>query len=397
MNVLMLGWELPPHNSGGLGVACWEMCKELSKQSISIKFLLPYKSNHVSDFMEIIPVTNLDPVNIWSIYAQDIKYEKNHTDIVNIFELEQTYTKSVEHYLDSETDVIHAHDWVTFRAGMRAKELLGKPFIVHVHSIESDRAGQKVGNPLIHEIEELGLLNADQIVAVSELTKQKISEEYNIPLSKITVAHNSISPDYISDITGDNSYSYLKEMQNNGYKVICNVGRLTVQKGLNNFLHAASKVIEKEPKTLFLFVGSGEQEFELIRLSADLGIGKNVFFAGFQRGKNLRDAFSIADLFVMPSVSEPFGLTPLEAAAYGTGSMISIQSGVSEVFKNCLKVDFWDIEEMANNMINIIRSDALSNTLSQNAYSEFSKMSWSKNAQILLDLYNSHILKGVTA
>lgn len=397
MNVLMLGWELPPHNSGGLGVACWQMCKELSSRSVSIKFLLPYKANHDCDFMDIVPVTSFDPEGIWSIYAKTNYTKKEFPDLVNIFDLENHYRDSIHQYSHNEIDIIHAHDWVTFRAGLRLKELTGKSLIAHVHSVESDRAGSRTGNPLIHEIEELGLLNADHIVAVSEFTKNKISNEYNVPLSKISVAHNSIDPDSIERLLENNSYSYLLEMKQKGYKIICNVGRLTIQKGLNNFLHAASKVVGKEPKTLFLFVGSGDQEFELIRLSAELGIGKNVFFAGFQRGKAWRDAFSIADLFVLPSISEPFGLTPLEAAAYKTGSLITNQSGVSEIFNNCLKVDFWDVEEMANYMIATVRSEALKNTLAENAYNEFNKMSWSKNADILLDLYQSKKMEVVAA
>ncbi len=198
---------------------------------------------------------------------------------------------------------------------------------------------------------------ADRILAVSDYTRRAIHREYGIPLEKIEVVHNSIDHSAIAPMEPDNAYRYLAAMKAQGYKVLTTVGRLTVQKGLPNWLRAAKLVVEHEPKTLFLVVGSGDQYDELIQLSAELGIGKNVIFTGFQRGKTWRDAFSISDLFVMPSVSEPFGLTPLEAAAYGAPSLISKQSGISEVLHSCLRVDFWDTDEMANQMIAAVRGD----------------------------------------
>jgi glycosyltransferase involved in cell wall biosynthesis len=175
-----------------------------------------------------------------------------------------------------------------------------------------------------------------------------------------------------------------------------NIGRLTVQKGLPNLLHAAKKVVEKAPKTLFLIVGSGEQYYELIELAASLGIGQNVLFTDFQRGKNLRDAFAIGDLFVMPSVSEPFGLTPLEAIGYGTPSLVSKQSGVSEVLRSCLKVDFWDVNEMANQIGAVMQSDALRDELLKNASIEYQKLSWHGASKKVVDVYKTH-LNGVPA
>jgi glycogen synthase len=392
MKVLMLGWELPPHNSGGLGVACYQLCKTLAFNGIKIKFVVPYTSDHQFDFMDVISARNASPASIHGIYDSIEQTGVNDEQLSgDLFTIQRQYQVAVEKITEnSDFDVIHAHDWLTFRAGLRARELSGKPLILHVHSLESDRAGDKKGHPAVHEIEEIGLLLADRIVAVSEFTKQKIVREYNIPPAKITVAHNSIDADFMDPLEENNSYVYLEKLKAQGYKIVVNIGRLTIQKGLVNLLHAAKEVISKEPKTIFLIVGSGDQYFELLRLSADLGISRNVIFVGFQRGKSWRDAFGIADLFVMPSVSEPFGLTPLEAIIYGTPSLISKQSGVAEVLKNCLKVDYWDTQKMANDIVAVVRHDGLKQTLLQNSRDEFVHLSWDKAANILMDTYKEH-------
>lgn len=386
----MLGWELPPHNSGGLGVACLQLCKTLSKKGADITFVVPYTAKHSFDFMDVISAKIAHTSAITGIYDSSL-YSESSDLAGNVFDIQNRYVEAIESVVnDKDFHVIHAHDWLTFRAGLRAKELSGKPLILHVHSIESDRAGGRSGNPLVHEIEYMGMLLADRIIAVSELTKQKIVDEYNIPAEKIIVAHNSINVDDMELLDPDNSYRSLQILQEQGYKIIANVGRLTIQKGLSHFLHAAKNVVEKEPKTVFLIVGSGDQQRELIELSARLGIAQNVIFTDFQRGKRLRDAFGVADLFVMPSVSEPFGLTPLEAIFYDTPSLISKQSGIAEVLKNCLKVDFWDTSKMANDIVGVIRHDGLRNTLRENARSELSRLSWDNTAHILMDTYRLH-------
>lgn len=401
MKVLMLGWELPPNNSGGLGVACLALCKTLSQKGISIQFVLPYKADHGIDFMEVVANSDDPPSRIFGAYDSSLFIEMagNDTDSTdNIFAIEAQYQEKVTKLVKDRTfDLIHAHDWLTFRAGLRARELSGKPLILHVHSIESDRAGSTRGNPLVHEIESLGFMLADHIVAVSELTKQKIITDYEIPANKITVAHNSIDQTVFTPQYGENAYQYLSSLKSHGYKVVVSIGRLTIQKGLFNFLEAAAKVVNHEPKTVFLIVGSGELEHELIMRSAELNIGKNVLFTGFQRGKQWRDAFAIADLFVMPSVSEPFGLTPLEAALYGTPSLISKQSGVSEILMNCLKTDYWDIDKMANDIIATVRHDSLVHMLTKNASQELAAMSWDQTADKLLSLYSEHSKSGATS
>jgi len=397
MKVLMLGWELPPHNSGGLGVACYQLCKALSKKGVGIEFVVPYTADHGDiDFMNIRAA---HPQGITAILKSGIAYdsykyvyEDGHEEWFNMYDQQAAYEAAVGQLIPlMEFDVIHAHDWLTFRAGLRAKHLSNKPLILHVHSIESDRAAKEGGgNPLVREIEGLSLLMADRIIAVSKLTKQAIIREYNIPADKIDVVHNSLDLEMIEPLALDSTHAYLKAMRAHGYRVVVSIGRLTIQKGLTNLLYSAKAVIDKAPKTLFLIVGSGEQYNELIELAADLKISRNVIITGFQRGARWRDSFDVGDLFVMPSISEPFGLTPLEAAGYGTPSLISKQSGVAEVFKNCLKVDFWDINEMANQITAVVTNDILKDELQKNAMIEYDNLSWHPAADRLLEWYRIH-------
>jgi glycogen(starch) synthase len=395
MKILMLGWELPPHNSGGLGVACYQLCKALSKKGADIEFILPYTADHNIEFMKVNAAHPQDVKEILKsgIAYDSYKYIKNDgtEEWVDIYGQQLAFEEAVGRLVDfAEFDVIHAHDWLTFRAALRARERTGKPMILHVHSIEKDRAGGNKGNPLVREIEYNAMMVADRVIAVSQHTKQMIIDDYGIPADKIEVVHNSIDLHDIQPLDGSNVYRYLNRMKQEGYRVVVNIGRLTVQKGLPNLLRAAQEVIRREPKTLFLIVGSGEQDYELIELAAQLGISKNVIFAGFQRGKQWRDAYAIGDLFVMPSISEPFGLTPLEAVGYGTPALISKQSGVAEVLTNCLKVDYWDIDEMANQIVAVVRSDALRDELHANSRKEYDRLSWNKAADRLLEVYNHH-------
>jgi glycogen(starch) synthase len=396
MKILMLGWELPPHNSGGLGVACYRLCKALSNIGADIEFIIPYDGDYDKSFMSVRSSysVHFDDV-VEHFYPYDShtyehkKTNEKHIDIGGqLIRYENAVAKLVE---AQEFDVIHAHDWLTFRAALRAKEISGKPLIVHVHSIERDRSGGNDGNPIVREIEESIMLIADRIIAVSNKTKRDIMDDYGIPGDKIEVVYNSIdaSENYLENLD-KNSYAYLTKLRQVGYKVVVNVGRITVQKGLPNLLQAASEVLKRAPKTIFLFVGDGEMFNELIELAADLGISKNVMFAGFQRGKKWRDAYMIGNLFVMPSISEPFGITPLEAVAYKVPTAISKQSGVTEVLKNCLKIDYWDVNEWANNITAVLQNDSLAYELSKNAYNEFKQQSWENSAKDVMKIYNQH-------
>jgi glycogen(starch) synthase len=399
MKVLMLGWELPPHNSGGLGVACYQLCKALSKKGADIEFVLPYTADHGIEFMNVNAAHPQDVTEVLKagIAYDSYKYVKETGEIewIDLFGQSALYEQAVDRIVQlAEFDVIHAHDWLTCRAALRAKEITGKPLILHIHSIESDRAGKHHGgNPMVREIEYMSMMLADRVIAISEHTKKAILREYKIPADKIEVVHNSFDTQDVQPLDAANTYQYLERMKLHGYRVVVNVGRITIQKGLPNLLRAAKEVVTRAPKTLFLFVGSGEQERELMELAAELGIGRNVVFTGFQRGKAWRDAYAIGDLFVMPSVSEPFGLTPFEAIGYGTPALISKQSGVSEVLQNCLKVDFWDINEMANQITAVVQNDALRDELHANSLKEYERLSWDNAADRLFELYERHTAK----
>jgi glycosyltransferase involved in cell wall biosynthesis len=394
MKILMLGWELPPHNSGGLGVACYQLCKALANRTgIDLEFVLPYEADHGIDFMKVTPAV---PDGVSSVTAgvgaydsHKYTFEDGRVEWHNIVGQQHLFEKEVGKLVETKGfDVIHAHDWLTFRAGLRAKTRLGCPLILHVHSIERDRAGGNDGNPLVREIESLAFQMADRIIAVSAHTKRMICEEYGIPSDKIEVVHNSIDRTLMTPLDDKNDYKYLEQLKADGWRIVTNVGRLTIQKGLVNLLYAAKEVIARQPKTIFLIVGNGEQLHELISLSAELGISKNVVFAGFQRGKRWRDSFGIADLFVMPSISEPFGLTVLEAIEYGAPALISKQSGVSEAVRHCLQVDYWDVAKMANLITAAVRNPSLTDELHHNAYRELQKMSWNDAADKLVGLYD---------
>jgi len=392
----MLGWELPPHNSGGLGVACLQLCKALAHKGVDIEFVLPYTAEHNVDFMKITPA---HPQDVREVLKAGIAYDSfayinddGSTEWIDMFGQSKIYEHAVEQIaVMGEYDVIHAHDWLTCRAALRAKEITGLPLIVHIHSVEADRAGREFGgNPIVREIEEQALLLADRVIAVSQHTKNAITREYGIPADKIDVVHNSFDPSELIEVSGENDYQYLSMLRQNGYKVISNIGRMTIQKGLTHLLRAFQLVVAQEPKTMLLVAGSGDQYYELVGLSAELGIAKNVVFAGFQRGKRYRDTFTVADLFVLPSVSEPFGISPLEAIGYGTPVLISKQSGVSETLNNVLKVDFWDTKDMANKMLAVVQNDSLGSELSINAEREYQRFTWGDAAERFMQFYEQH-------
>lgn len=393
MKILMLGWELPPHNSGGLGTACFQLCKELAGSGVGIDFILPYDADHGIDFMNVLPAVDQTVDEFPGLLAA---YDsRNYAGLTNQIQgdlLSQTtqYEIGVEKIAKfAEFDVIHAHDWLTFKAGLKAKQISGKPLIVHVHATEYDRAGAKRGNPLVEEIEYNAMSLADKIIAVSDYTKQVIVDRYDIPADKIEVVHNSIDITAYNALSDENVFRYLEVMKKNGWSVIGNIGRLTIQKGLSNLLTAVKKVIEKAPKTILLIVGSGDMKEELIMLSAELGIASNVIFVEFLRGQAHRNAFEICDIFAMPSVSEPFGITPLEAIGFGVPALVSNQSGVAEVLKNVLRVDYWDVDKMADQLHTAVTSSEMRKVLKDESYKEFEKMSWQASARKLKELYAS--------
>lgn len=383
MKILMLGWELPPFNSGGLGVACYHLCQRLADLGVAIDFVMPYRlpAGHTVTFMRVYGDANLPVKSHTSTYAnwsaalagQQAEYQQTVQTLVS----RHSY------------DAIHAHDWLTFAAAMLAKKMTGKPLVAHVHSTEYDRSGAHRGNPLVHDIELSGLLMADRIIAVSNATKTTLVRKYGLRPVDIEVVHNSADPSHLVQPDTTNSYRYLERMKPYGYKVVVSIARLTIQKGMRFLLEAAQKALSQDPKLLFLIVGDGDQCQELIELSAELGIADHIIFTGFLRGKEWRDAYHIGDMFVMSSVSEPFGLTALEAASTGNAVLLTKQSGVSEVLNAALRFDFWDTQRLADYIVNVASEPVLQETLATYAKNEVAAMSWQKAANQLLGTYRT--------
>lgn len=400
MNILMLGWELPPHNSGGLGVACYHMSKALSNHGAKIDFVIPYKAHHPNtEFMTIHSATDLTPLERYGLGAYDSEkvlhktmVEADMKDLKDMRGVQKRYIKFVENLvINSKPDVIHAHDWLTMEAGMRAKEVSDAPLVVHVHATEFDRSGSDNGNPLVHEIEYQGLLMADRIIAVSNITKKIIMHKYGIPGDKIEVVHNAIDVDTLNNgYSYDfSTYKYVESLKREGFTIVSTITRFTVQKGLVHLVKGAARAIEKYDKLVFLFAGDGEQRDELIRLAANYGISDRVIFTGFIRGKQWRDAYSVSDIFVMSSVSEPFGLTALEAAHHGNALIITKQSGVGEVLHSIFRYDFWDTDLLADQIVSIATNESLRRSLQEGVKNEYARISWHDVARLCIHIYES--------
>ena len=375
-------------------------------QGSTIDFVVPYKAEHPDiDWMNIHSAADLDPSARYGLNAYDsaMVLEREATaadanDLKTMRGVQRRYVSYIEQLLENVSpDVIHAHDWLTMEAGVRAKELTGAPLVVHVHATEFDRSGENFGNPIVHEIEQEALMMADRIIAVSGITKSIIVQRYNIPADKIEVVYNAIDVETLQGYEYDGrTYRYLELLRNEGYTVAATVTRFTVQKGLTHFLRAAARASEKYDKLVYLFAGDGEQRDELIQMAADLGIADKVFFTGFVRGKQWRDAYSVADIFVMSSVSEPFGLTALEAAHHDSALIISRQSGVGEVLNNIFRFDFWDADRLADQMIAIATSPSLSAELKRGVKSEYTRLSWGDVAASCRNIYTGSA-QGVAA
>lgn len=393
----MLGWELPPNYVGGMGIVCEQLTRQLARDGADIEFILPFHADY--SHMTHMKVKAAMPQSAKTLMISggtydSLYYETTTPDgkkvLKSLHEQVHAFAENVSrmvHY--GEYDVIHAHDWLTFRAGVRAKQQTGLPLFVHVHATEFDRAGGKHGNPAVHEIEYLGLHMADHIFVLCNRQKQLIMEQYGVAEDKITIAENYMEiPEHLRTEQHE-TYPYLMKMRAQGYKIVVNAGRMTIQKGLFHLLHAARKVVDHNPKTLFLLCGGGEQIPELLEEAAKLGLSGNVLFTGRVEGigKQWRDAFRIADLFVMPSVSEPMGLVPYEAIAYGAPTLISRQSGIAEVLQHSLKVDFWDIDEMANMICAVLDNKDLHDTLLINAQNEHKSRSWAPISKRIYQRY----------
>ncbi|MBL8990397.1 MAG: glycosyltransferase family 4 protein, partial [Phycisphaerae bacterium] len=276
-------------------------------------------------------------------------------------------------------DVVHAHDWLTFPAGIAAARATGRPLVVHVHSTEFDRAGDGV-NQRVYEIERRGMVSAMRVICVSELTKGIVVRRYGIDASRVDVVYNGIENSRLQPHAGDRIQK--------GDRIVLFLGRITMQKGPEYFIAAAKKVLEKVPEAKFIVAGSGDMELRMVELAAEMGIGHRVLFTGFLRGADVDRVYRMADCYVMPSVSEPFGIAPLEAIRNDVPTIISKQSGVSEVLTHALKVDFWDTHEIANKIVAVLRHPPLGQTLRQHGALELHRLTWEGAAKACEQTYS---------
>lgn len=414
--ILMFGWEFPPHHSGGLGVACYGLTRALKARGDEVIFVMPKSlpvgaswarfvfadapeiraSIRVSDLVTYAVSSRLSPYAWNGSYRSDTRAaegaEKATTVATMLASMEQLYgwnlmaevmryaATGAEIARRESFDVIYAHDWLSFGAGIEAKRATGKPLIVHVHATEFDRCGGAHGvNPDVYAIEKAGMEAADAVVAVSEFTKNLVVREYGIAPEKVRVVHNGIDAATLPQ--GKGTLPRLRQLKAAGFSVVLFLGRVTLQKGPDYFLRVARRVREKNGKVMFVMSGSGDMQAQMMRLAAQLGIADRVLFTGFVSGAERHEMYASADLFVMPSISEPFGITTLEAMSLGTPVLLSKQSGVSEAVQHVLKADFWDIEDMANKILAVVGYSGLGAALSKNAAKEAEALTWDRAAE----------------
>jgi glycosyltransferase involved in cell wall biosynthesis len=398
MKVLMYGWEFPPHNSGGLGVACYGLTRALVAEGADVRFVLPRKYPVAETGATMVFADEANPLDA----NQARTYASGYVTDTDIAFLRGKYPElqygpslfdEVLRYaalaplvaLQQGADVIHVHDWLCIPAGLAARDALGVPLVVHVHATEFDRTGFGSVNQGIYDIERRGVHEADKVVAVSEYTKRILVDRYAVDPDKVEVVHNGIDADdtaVASAVEGE-----MRRIKEAGWGVVLFVGRLTLQKGPDYFLRAAQKVLAHRPETLFVVSGSGDMARRIIDEAATLGISDKVLFTGFLRDRELARLYKAADLVIMPSVSEPFGIVPLESLLNGTPVLISKQSGVAEVIQNSLKTDFWDTDEMANKIISVLDHPALRHTLAREGNREARAQVWRKVAARCMMVY----------
>jgi glycogen(starch) synthase len=428
--VLMFGWEFPPHISGGLGTACYGLTKSLRAENTDILFVVPkaYGDENIpiinsSDVVledpnaveSIRQETVLNPETILQIQIAStlIPYTHHQWETQEAisqwnYQFNEHRTKEVKlptgkKYAFSGTygpalldevnkysevarriarhhsfDIIHAHDWLTFLAGIEARKESGKPLIVHVHATEYDRAGIENINLAVFEIERKGMEQADRVIAVSQWTKDIIVSKYAIEAGKVEVVHNGVLS------TKNDEVPFLPKLAD---QVVTFLGRITWQKGPQYFVEAARKVLQHFPDAHFIMAGSGDLLPKMIETVAQLKMSDRFHFTGFLKGKQINQVWNVSDVYVMPSVSEPFGITPLEAIQAGVPVIVSNQSGVAEVIDHAIKVDFWDTDSLADSIMNILRHKSLSTSLTKNSKKELSSITWKRAAKKINKMY----------
>ena len=428
MRVLMFGWEFPPHIAGGLGTACEGIVKGLAYNGVDTLFVMPSASGdedqsattiinasnvavdtvtssveefldrvkfiHVGsnmvpyvapeDFANVVEEERRRQVEDFRIqYGQKFQFSGKYG--TNLMEEVARYaivggTIAMQH--KDEFDVIHAHDWLTYLAGIAAKELTGKPLVVHVHATSYDRGDEKHIDTRVLDIETRGMMAADRVVTVSDLTRGIVINRYHIDPSKVVTVHNAV------DFSGREDMEVVRGVKD---KVVTFLGRITFQKGPEYFIEAAAKVLARCDNVRFVMAGSGDMMTRAIRQVARLGISDRFHFTGFLRGAEVQKMFALSDVYIMPSVSEPFGISPLEAMRTGVPSIISHQSGAAEVLKYAFKVDFWDVDAMADDIYALLQYPALSAFASSKGYDEVNALKWNNATAKLKTVYESLI------
>ncbi len=394
MRVLMFGWEFPPHNSGGLGVACRGLTKALADADVSVVFVLPRPHDVTDTHLEFrfppdshISERHVD--TLLSAYLTAHEYELairrfGGAYASNLFQEVARYAEAAEAIARSETfDVIHAHDWLAFPAGLAAKRATGKPLVLHVHLPSMDQGASQGFDDRVFALEKEAFGAADAIIAISHRVRALLENEYGVPSEKIYVVHNGISIEY--EHAAD-----VRIKPENGFMALY-MGRLTLHKGPDVFVRAAEIVAKYNENFRFVIAGSGELERQLIHHTARAGVGRLFYFAGFARGPERMALLKAADMLVMPSIAEPFGLIALEAAAEGVPTIISKQSGVHEVLHHRLMADFWDVEELAHHMLALAAYKPLHTFLAREGAREARGLTWDKPAQQCINLYTSCI------
>ncbi|MPL72526.1 Glycogen synthase [bioreactor metagenome] len=421
MKVLMFGWEFPPHISGGLGTACFGLTKGLSNMDVEVLFVMPSASG--DEDQKSVKIINASDIEIShnvgdvKTFLENVQFLRVGTNMVPYLDPEQFtemveksrkgQVKSYKSFLGQkyrfsgkygsnlmeevsryamvaaeiaktqEFDVIHAHDWLTYLAGIAAKKLTGKPLVVHVHATEFDRSGENI-NTLVYDLEKRGMKEADMVIAVSNLTRNIVISKYGIHPSKVVTVHNAVDFDGFEQMEID---SRIDE------KIVTFLGRITYQKGPEYFIEAAAKVLKRYPNVRFVMAGSGDLLNRSIRRVAKLGIATKFHFTGFLRGEDVKRMFAFSDVYVMPSVSEPFGISPLEAMRSNVPTIISKQSGVAEVLHHAIKVDFWDIDALADSIYGLLAYPALSSTAVKNGLNEVNALRWDNAAFKIKEIY----------
>ena len=426
MRVLMFGWEFPPHIAGGLGTACEGIVKGLAYNGVETLFVMPSASGDedqsattiinasdvavdvisetVESFLDKVKFvhigTNMVPyadpeefsrlveedrarqVKDFSIsYGQKYKFSGKYG--ANLLEEVARYamvggTIALQH--KDEFDIIHAHDWLTYYAGIAAKELTGKPLVIHVHATSFDRGTEDMIDTRVFAIEKRGMLLADRVVTVSDLTRNIVINKYGIDPSKVVTVHNAV------DFSGRENLAVERGVRE---KTVTFLGRITFQKGPEYFIEAAAKVLKRTKNVRFVMAGSGDMMNRAIRQVARLGIADRFHFTGFLRGADVQKMFALSDVYIMPSVSEPFGISPLEAMRTGVPSVISKQSGAAEVLRYAFKVDFWDVDAMADDIYALLHYPALAAFSARQGYDEVNALKWNGATAKLKAVYES--------